>query len=409
MTTSYRDSATEKIELAKIEALPLADIKVRLEELGLPSSIPAYFQKTIMSSAPSPAANLLSLLDDPDDEDVECMPLAEVTAHLQELGINYRAGLAETINLAEQQQAHEATVDSSERWQVPVKEASWVRSIVELIGSLIFPNRIAMAIASASIAVVALIIPIREEMQLGVDKPALFETASAPALAALSEPNEPASPARPAFRVASFPPARKAVPSFEPASVSGPALAALPASEPNEPASPARPASRIASLPPARKAVPSFEPASVSARALAALPASEPNEPASPATIAPKRVRTVTVHVERPIEAAAKASPLGESWVVQLSAQKTEAEAQSAFRAMQTMYSVLGGHVPLIRKKDRVGRGVFYAAQVGPLARAEANKLCESLKSAGGSCFIQKSSRLSAGQRKSSDRPYNDD
>ena len=37
------------------------------------------------------------------------MPLAEVSARLQELGINYRAGLVEIINLAEQQQAHEAT------------------------------------------------------------------------------------------------------------------------------------------------------------------------------------------------------------------------------------------------------------------------------------------------------------
>jgi cell division septation protein DedD len=77
-------------------------------------------------------------------------------------------------------------------------------------------------------------------------------------------------------------------------------------------------------------------------------------------------------------------------WVVQISAQKTEAEAQSAFRAAQTKYSVLGGYQPLIRKKDQGDRGVFYAAQVGPLVRDEANQLCENLKSAGGSCFIQK-------------------
>jgi SPOR domain len=45
---------------------------------------------------------------------------------------------------------------------------------------------------------------------------------------------------------------------------------------------------------------------------------------------------------------------------------------------------------PLIRKKDQGERGVFYAAQVGPLARDEANQLCETLKSAGGSCYIQR-------------------
>jgi hypothetical protein len=77
-------------------------------------------------------------------------------------------------------------------------------------------------------------------------------------------------------------------------------------------------------------------------------------------------------------------------WVVQLSAQKTEGEAQAAFRAAQAKYSVLGGHQPLIRKKDQGDRGVFYATQVGPFPREEANQLCEKLKSAGGNCFIQR-------------------
>ncbi len=76
--------------------------------------------------------------------------------------------------------------------------------------------------------------------------------------------------------------------------------------------------------------------------------------------------------------------------MVQLSAQSTEGEAQSAFRAMQAKYSMLGGYQPLIRKKDQGDRGVFYAAQVGPLPRDEANQLCENLKSAGGKCFIQR-------------------
>ena len=58
---SYRDNATEKIELTKIELLPLEDIRGRLEDMGLPSSIPADFQRAIMRSAPSPAAHLLNL------------------------------------------------------------------------------------------------------------------------------------------------------------------------------------------------------------------------------------------------------------------------------------------------------------------------------------------------------------
>jgi hypothetical protein len=170
--------------------------------------------------------------------------------------------------------------------------------------------------------------------------------------------------------------------------------------------------------------------------------------PASAASTEPKRVRTVTVYPDSdtppaeadrfipaaPVPASAAASPLAEApqdappsqsaappppapqlqspvaavdtvgsparatpravesggWVVQLSAQKTEVEAQTAFRAAQTKYSLLGSYQPLIRKKDQGERGVFYAAQVGPLARDEANQLCSKLKSAGGSCFIQR-------------------
>jgi cell division septation protein DedD len=80
----------------------------------------------------------------------------------------------------------------------------------------------------------------------------------------------------------------------------------------------------------------------------------------------------------------------GKDWVVQLSAHRSEKEAQAALRAMQTKYSVLGGYEPKIRRKDKADRGVFYAAQVGPLARDEANHLCEKLKGAGANCFVQK-------------------
>lgn len=78
-------------------------------------------------------------------------------------------------------------------------------------------------------------------------------------------------------------------------------------------------------------------------------------------------------------------------FVVQLSAQRSEAEAQASFRTLQAKYSMLGGHQLLIRRKDQGDRGVFYAAQVGPFgAKSDADQLCETLKSAGGSCFVQR-------------------
>jgi len=78
-------------------------------------------------------------------------------------------------------------------------------------------------------------------------------------------------------------------------------------------------------------------------------------------------------------------------FVVQLSAQRSEAEAQAAFRTLQAKYSVLNGRELLIRRKDQGERGTFYAAQVGPFgAKSDADQLCEALKSAGGRCFVQK-------------------
>jgi cell division septation protein DedD len=58
---------------------------------------------------------------------------------------------------------------------------------------------------------------------------------------------------------------------------------------------------------------------------------------------------------------------------------------------MQAKYSVLSGRQPLIRRKDQGERGIFYAAQVGPFGmKSDADQLCETLRSEGGTCFVQK-------------------
>lgn len=101
------------------------------------------------------------------------------------------------------------------------------------------------------------------------------------------------------------------------------------------------------------------------------------------------RVTTPVAAVENPAasdRSAPRANETG-TWMVQLSAQATEEEALSAFHAAQAKYAALAGYQVLIRKKDQGSRGVFYAAQVGPLARDEANGLCSRIKGAGGKCF----------------------
>lgn len=116
----------------------------------------------------------------------------------------------------------------------------------------------------------------------------------------------------------------------------------------------------------------------------------------APLTLTPQGVgaaaQTATA-AEPPAAARTRSArpPDGTSFVVQLSAQKSEAEAEAAFRSMQTRYAILGSRHPLIRRKDQGERGVFYVAQVGPFGtRDEANQLCDSLKSVGGNCFVQK-------------------
>jgi uncharacterized caspase-like protein len=79
-------------------------------------------------------------------------------------------------------------------------------------------------------------------------------------------------------------------------------------------------------------------------------------------------------------------------YIVQLQATRSEADAQTAFRQLQAKYpSVLGSRQPLIRRRDQGERGIFFVAQIGPFsARSEADQFCEKLKSAGGSCFVQR-------------------
>jgi|SRR5215831_17022130 len=89
-------------------------------------------------------------------------------------------------------------------------------------------------------------------------------------------------------------------------------------------------------------------------------------------------------------EAATRAIEAG-GFVVQISAERSEPQALAAFRTIQAKYSLLSGHQPLIRRKDQGERGIFYAAQVGPFGvKSDADQLCETLKSAGGTCFVQK-------------------
>jgi hypothetical protein len=96
-----------------------------------------------------------------------------------------------------------------------------------------------------------------------------------------------------------------------------------------------------------------------------------------------------------PPRAAAPRAPAtagGGNFVVQVSAQRSEAEASASYRSIQSRHpQILGNRQAMIRRKDVAGQGTFYGAQVGPFAsREEAVQLCEQLKSAGGNCMVQR-------------------
>lgn len=138
-------------------------------------------------------------------------------------------------------------------------------------------------------------------------------------------------------------------------------------------------------LPPARPSTSGAAPASDNpwANLSASGQHATPGSPAQTQAAAPPQP-TPAIAVSTP--------PPAGSYVVQVAAQKTEADAQATWQALQQRYpTILGGQQAAIRRVDLGERGVFYRAQVGPFSsRAQASEVCQSLKAAGGECVIQR-------------------
>ena len=79
-------------------------------------------------------------------------------------------------------------------------------------------------------------------------------------------------------------------------------------------------------------------------------------------------------------------------YLVQVSSQKNEADAQASYRALQSKFpSVLGSRSPVIKRADLGDKGVYYRAMVGPFGTPEeAAQFCGNLKTAGGQCVVQR-------------------
>lgn len=79
-------------------------------------------------------------------------------------------------------------------------------------------------------------------------------------------------------------------------------------------------------------------------------------------------------------------------YLVQISSQRSQADAQASYRALQNKFpSVLGSRQALIKRADLGEKGIYYRAMVGPFGSPEeASQFCGSLKSAGGQCVVQR-------------------
>ena len=93
-----------------------------------------------------------------------------------------------------------------------------------------------------------------------------------------------------------------------------------------------------------------------------------------------------------PVQAATAAGGSSGGYLVQVSSQRNEADAQASYRSLQSKFpAVLGSRSPVIKRADLGDKGVYYRAMVGPFSSSdEASQFCGSLKTAGGQCVVQR-------------------
>jgi hypothetical protein len=144
---------------------------------------------------------------------------------------------------------------------------------------------------------------------------------------------------------------------------------------------PAKPAARTPA--PAAAAPAARNPSSANASANAPLSLSPQGAPAPEP--APTRVAATN-----PVQTAPSG---GGGYLVQVSSQKNEADAQASYRALQGKYpGVLGSQTSVVKRVDLGEKGVYYRAFAGPFSSVDqATQVCSNLKAAGGpQCLIQR-------------------
>jgi hypothetical protein len=149
-------------------------------------------------------------------------------------------------------------------------------------------------------------------------------------------------------------------------------------------------ATPVGAAPPSKPAPPTRS-AAVNANASANAPLSLTPQAAPPVSVTEPRARVAaTTPVPEPAIPAPAAAAAGSGFLVQLSSQRNEADAQASFRALQSKFPTqLGSRSAVIKRVDLGEKGIYFRAMVGPFASSdEATQFCGGLKTAGGQCVI---------------------
>ncbi len=240
------------------------------------------------------------------------------------------------------------------------------------------------------------------------EQPVAIQPANAPPRVVSTIPVLPApgaAPAGPPASVAPAPPAAPALPSA-PSKVAGPAQPpAAPLAGSGEPKKIHTVTIRSdqvgnpsAAAPAPAAAAPAARPKATEAPARAAAPRAGGNAPlaivpvAQGAAPAAEPPRSRVARTEAPTAPVAQQRPAAGGYAVQVTSQRSEADAQTEFKALQAKFpGQLGHRQPIIHRADLGEKGTFYRALVGPFASSEAAAaMCSNLKAAGGSCIVQK-------------------
>ena len=110
-------------------------------------------------------------------------------------------------------------------------------------------------------------------------------------------------------------------------------------------------------------------------------------EPAPPAAAVATPIALANAN-----SAAAVAPSDSGGYVVQVTSERSESNAQAALRALQAKHpNQLSSRQLIIRRADLGAKGTYYRVLVGPFASVEeAAGLCSKLKAAGGNCIVQR-------------------